>query len=72
MLYNFLNDDYKIDFPLPPALKELVEKAEKFDKENNYGMYLLYSEEIWVSAKNCTVTGELTKREWDILSARFL
>lgn len=70
-MYNFINDKYKIDFPVPTGLQEIMDEAEKEDKRNSLGMYLSWADAIDVDAKNCYVAGLITKRQWDIICARY-
>lgn len=70
-MYNFINDNYKVDFPVPDSLMELIKEAEKYDKEDCYGMYQVYADGVDVGAKNCYAAGTLTRKQWDILCARY-
>jgi hypothetical protein len=70
-MYNFINDKYKIDFAVPKGLQEYIDYAEKADKENDYGNYAIYADDIDVIAKNCCGAGLLTREQWDILCLRY-
>lgn len=69
--YRFINDDFKVDFEVPVGLQELIDEAEKADKENHMGTYFAMVDNIDVVAKNCYAAGLITKRQWDILAARY-
>ena len=68
---NFINKKYIIDFSVPPILQESIDCAEKADKENDYGTYAVYVDNIEIVAKNCYAAGKITKEMWDILSCRY-
>lgn len=61
-MYNFINDNYKVDFPVPDSLMELIKEAEKYDKEDCYGMYQVYADGIDVSAKKMLCSGSADKK----------
>lgn len=69
--YNFINDNYKIDFELPMSLKELVDMAEKADADNDLGNYIVYADGIDVAAKHFYSVGRITKKNWDTLLYRY-
>ena len=68
---NFINENYIIDFPVPIALQDSMDMAEKADDENNYCIYQVYAENIDTLAKNCYVGGLITKKMWDTLIRRY-
>jgi hypothetical protein len=70
--YNFINDKYKADFPVPVGLQEIIDKAERADRMNNLGTYLAYADDIDVIAKNCCAVGSLTEKQWDTLCYRYV
>lgn len=70
-MYNFINDKYKIDFPVPKGLQVFMDKAEQADKDNDLGNYLAYADDIDVIAKNCCAIGQITEKQWDILCLRY-
>lgn len=69
--YNYINDDYKIDFDVPEELKDLFEKAEQADAEEHYGTYLAYADGIDVWAKNCYADGAITFEMRKIICRRY-
>ena len=42
--FNFINDQYKIDFKVPEALQKEIDYLEELDKQNDYAFYN-YAEE---------------------------
>ena len=68
---NFINEKYIVNFNVPKVLQESIDMAEKADKENDYGTYAVYADNIDILAKNCCADGSLTKDMWDTLAKRF-
>ena len=68
--YHWINDDVKIDFPVPKSLQELFDEAEKYDLLDD-GTYFCYSDQIDVDSKNLYAIGKLTKKQWDIINSRY-
>jgi len=68
---NFLNEQIKINFSVPPGLKEYMDYAEKADKDNDAGNYYAYIDAIDTIAKNCYATGSITKEMQIIISQRY-
>lgn len=68
---NFINDNIKIDFPVPINIQDFIEIAEKADLENHLGIYIAYADAIDVAAKNAYAAGKLTRRQWDLLCMRY-
>ena len=58
--YNYINDEYKIDFDVPMVLKNLFIDAEEADAEEHYGTYLAYADAIDTWAKNYYADGAIT------------
>ena len=70
-MYNYINDNYKIDFRITGCLKELMEEAEQKDKEGDLGYYLNLADTIDTFAKNYYAAGEITEEQWNIISMRY-
>lgn len=68
--YNWINEDIKIDFPLPNVIKNLIHKLEELDKSKNYA-YFNYSESLDYIAKELTFNGTLSKHQWDVLITKY-
>lgn len=68
---NYINDNYKIDFPIPNSLQYLIDIAERADKDGDEGKYWSYCEGIDTLAKNCYADGVITKGQWEILTMRY-
>lgn len=49
--YNYINNDVKIDFELSHTMKDLVDKAEKADILEDYGLYMNLADAIDFQAK---------------------
>ena len=49
--YNYINNDVKIDFELSHTMKDLVDKAEKADILEDYGLYMNLADAIDSQAK---------------------
>lgn len=45
-VYNFINNDVKIDFELSNIMKDLVDKCEEADLLNDYGLYMNLADAI--------------------------
>lgn len=69
---NFIDENIKIDFPMPKGLIEYITYAEIADKNNAIGDYYAYADMIDTIAKNCHVAGLITKEMWEALQARYL
>lgn len=60
----------QIDFKIPEILKEVVDKLEEADRNDDYS-YDNYSNELSVDAKNLYADGKLTKKQWNTLERRY-
>ncbi len=49
--YNYINNDIKIDFKLSHTMQDLVDKAEKADILEDYGLYMNLADTIDFQAK---------------------
>jgi hypothetical protein len=67
---NFVNEKFKIDFPLPTVLRNTVEEAEQLDEDNNEEFYCV-ADIIDVLAKEAYVNKLITQEQWDILVNRY-
>lgn len=66
--YNFINDDVKIDFELSKTMKDLVDKCEKADLINDYGLYMNVADAIDSQGKKETTHHIITETEWKKVS----
>lgn len=68
--YNWINDEVKIDFPLPKILRDKVELLEKLDSlmDETYFDECEYMDD---DAKGYYVAGKITKSQWDALITRY-
>lgn len=60
----------QIDFKIPEILKEVVDKLEEADRNDDYS-YDNYSNELSADAKNLYADGKLTKKQWNTLERRY-
>ena len=69
--YNYINKDIVIDFELSKTMQDLVDKAEKADLLEDYGLYMNLAYAIDARAKREVSRHLLTEREWRMLSRRY-
>lgn len=70
---NYINDDIVIDFEVPLIVKDLMDKCEKYDKEDNYGLYEpIASHLTGTLCKNLCEDGEITSEQWHRIERRYL
>jgi len=68
--YHNINDNVKINFPVPKSLQELFDEAERLDMEDN-AAYYCYADQIDVDSKNLFAAGKLTEEQWDTICSRY-
>ena len=68
--YNFINDQIKIDFPIPKGLLELVNYLEELDEQKYYSFYN-FAESLEYQGRYYVESGELTKKQWITLCDRY-
>ncbi len=68
--YTWINDDVKIDFPIPKILQDKVEELEQLDQAGDY-CYFDVCEYLDDDAKEFYVQGKITKKQWDKLVTRY-
>ena len=69
--YNYINNDIKIDFELSHAMQDLVDKAEKADILEDYGLYMNLADAIDSQAKKEVNRHLITEAEWRKLVRRY-
>ena len=69
--YNYINNDVKIDFELSHTMKVLVDKAEKADILEDYGLYMNLADAIDSQAKKEVSRHLITETEWNKLVSRY-
>lgn len=69
--YNFINGNEKIDFPLPKVIQNLVDQAEKADKENDYGLYMNLVDALDVRTKKEVANHRMSEGQWNALLRRY-
>ena len=70
-VYNFINNDVKIDFELSNTMKDLVDKCEEADLLNNYGLYMNLADAIDSQGKKEATHHIITETEWRKLVRRY-
>ena len=69
--YNYINNDVKIDFELSHTMQDLVDKAEKADILEDYGLYMNLADAIDSQAKKEVYRHLITETEWNKLVSRY-
>ena len=69
-MYNFINEQITIDFPLPKLMQNTIIEAEELDKQNN-PEYFCVAEAIDVLAKQYVASGMWTKTQWDLICKKY-
>lgn len=70
-VFRFINDKIKINFILTKTMEALVKKAEKADKQNDYGLYMNIVDAIDSQAKKEVKDHLLSEGQWNKLLLRF-
>lgn len=70
-VYNFINNDVKIDFELSNIMKDLVDKCEEADLLNDYGLYMNLADAIDSQGKKEATHHIITETEWRKLVRRY-
>ena len=70
---NFIDDEVKVDFPVPKIVKTIMDKCEEYDREDDYGSYEPYTSHLTaVLCKNLCADGVLTSKQWHTIERRYL
>ena len=69
--YNYIDNTIKIDFDLSNAMSDLVDKAEKADILEDYGLYMNIVDAIDSQAKKEVAKHLITESEWNKLLRRY-
>ena len=69
--YNFINNDIVIDFDLSNTMSDLVDKTEKADILDDYGLYMNLADAIDSQAKKEVSKHLITETEWKRLVRRY-
>lgn len=70
-VYNFINKDIEIDFPLTKTMQDLVDKAEIADIMDDYGTYMNIAYAIDSQGKKETTHHVIREGEWKKLTRRY-
>lgn len=69
--FRWINDDIKIDFPVPLVVTNTMKEAEEADLNNEIGEYYGIADALDVLGKNCYTGGEITKKQWELITMRY-
>lgn len=69
--YHYINNEVAIDFDVSKTLKDLIEKAEKADLLEDYGLYMNIADAIDSEGKKETTHHQLKESEWRKLTRRY-
>lgn len=69
--FNFINDKVKINFKLSKTMKNLVDRAERADLLDDYGLYMNLADAIDSQGKLETTHHEMREIEWIKLTQRY-
>lgn len=69
---NYIHDEIETDFAMPKALRGVIDLLEEADRNMDYGTYMSYADFLDTVAKNCCASGSISRRQWDILVAKYL
>lgn len=69
--YNYINNDVKIDFELSHTMQDLVDKSEKADILEDYGLYMNLADAIDSQTKKEVSRHLITELEWNKLVSRY-
>lgn len=70
MKYNFIKDEYKIDFDLPEGISKIIALVEKLDQLNDTE-YLNYASTLKATIQYFVDKGQITKEQQEILNKRY-
>ena len=68
---NWIDEGIRIDFEIPKGLDEPISMLEKYNRENEMGLYYSWIEVLDVMCKNLYGCGRLTKHQWRLLDERY-
>lgn len=70
-VYNYIDNDVKIDFALSKKMQVLITQAENADLLNDYGLYMNLADAIDVQAKKEVGKHILKESQWNKLIRRY-
>ncbi|MGN1183530.1 MAG: hypothetical protein ACI4SR_11025 [Faecalibacillus sp.] len=70
MNYNYINDEYKINFDIPEGISKIIEIVEKLDLLND-SEYISYASTLKVTVQYYVDKGEISKEQQQILNKRY-
>lgn len=70
-VYNYIDNDVKIDFTLSKKMQVLITQAEKADLLDDYGLYMNLADAIDVQAKKEVGKHILKESQWNKLIRRY-
>ena len=69
--YKWVNDNYKIDFPVPQIVTTTMQEAEEADLNGEYGEFVGIAGALDVLGKQCYAGHEITKEQWETIVNRY-
>jgi hypothetical protein len=69
--FHYINEDAPVDFELSKTMSDLVEKAEKADYIDDYGLYMNLADAIDSQGKKEVGYHTLSETEWKKLTRRY-
>ena len=69
--FKWVNNDIKINFPIPKVMRYTMAGAEQYDMENNRSEYNAVAETIALMGKEGYEDGLYTKEQWEKLCERY-
>lgn len=70
-IYNYINDDIKIDFELSKPMENLIRDAENADSVKDYGLYMNLADAIDARAKKEVTHHIIKESNWKQLVRRY-
>lgn len=70
-IYNYINNDFNIDFELTKTMKQLIDDAEKADYLEDYGLYMNLAYAIDSQAKKEVTHHIIRESQWKQLVRRY-
>ena len=71
MSHNWIRDDVEIDFPLPQFVQDIIRHLEELDRSCDFA-YEGYADALDAGFKEAVRCGELTHKQWDLISAKYI
>lgn len=70
-VFNWVNDNIKIDFPISRGMKNTMEEAEQLDLDNNKEEYSAVADFLDLMGKEAFANKLITKEQWNKICERY-